>query len=300
MNPLVTVIIPAYRYPQFLNAALRSVTAQTYSPIEIIIVDDASGEEYMRQYELPANARLIVHEINRATASISRNEALAASHGEFVTFLDQDDLFAPEKIARQVATLQSDPAALLTYCHYQRVAEDLTPLPKQDRPQAVQNNPVRQMLLRNIVHCPAQVMVRRSAFDKIGLFDEAIRGAADYDMWLRAAMGGRVLGDPTSLVHYRHHSGQWHKQGVMICRGTVRVLEKAVVWAQRERPELAGLARRRMGRWLRELAREQLLSNNEKQQAFATLRQSLLLRPWDMQAYRYLWPAWRASRTVGF
>jgi glycosyltransferase involved in cell wall biosynthesis len=115
---LVTVIIAAYQQPELLNQALESVARQSHPAIEILVVDDASGAEHTKRYRLPPNATLLVHPERRATAAVSRNLALRHAQGAYVTFLDQDDVYLPDKVGAQVALLERQPQAVLTFCHY--------------------------------------------------------------------------------------------------------------------------------------------------------------------------------------
>lgn len=91
MKGLVSVILPVFRRPELLHQALRSVLDQTYPQVEIIVVDDASGEAYVSQYELPPQARFIQLPVNGGPAA-ARNAGIAVVRGEFIAFLDSDDI----------------------------------------------------------------------------------------------------------------------------------------------------------------------------------------------------------------
>ena len=295
-GPLVSVVMSAYRQPEFLNQAIESVRRQTWKNIEIIVVDDASGPDFIRQYRLPPGARLLIHERNRATAAVNRNVGIQASSGKYIAFLDQDDQWVPEKLARQAAIMERDAAVVLTFCHYCRV--DAAGV-KKDRQPAVpklESDLLRQLIHRNIIHCPSQVMMRRSAFDAIGQFDETIRGAADWDMWIRAAAHGAIVQDTRIATLYREHADQWSRQGMLITAASVCVMEKTAQWTREDRPDLAGLLRRRRGRWLREMARVQIRTPDQAPLAIGTLLRALRTWPGDIQAYALMLRAAVASR----
>ena len=121
MPPLVSVIILAYQEPACLNGLLASLREQTHPHLEILIVDDASGKPFTDQYLLPDNARLIINPERRALPALSRNTAMRQAQGEFLAFVDQDDRWHPEKLARQAAALQTHPDALMHYTHVAKV-----------------------------------------------------------------------------------------------------------------------------------------------------------------------------------
>ena len=295
-QPLVSVLMSAFRQPAFLNEAIESVNRQTWPNLEIIVVDDASGAEFTSQYKLPVGARLLVHPERRATAAVNRNVAIAAASGKYLAFLDQDDLWVPEKLAWQVAILESRPDAILTFGHYRLVDAGRVPLERQHAPWIAGRDPLKQLIYRNIIHCPSQVMMRRSALDITGAFDETIRGAADWDMWIRAAAAGAIISDSRIMTFYRTHSSQWSRQSLMMVNGASRVMEKTALWAGRARPDLRSLLRRRQARWLRETARIQLMTAEESPQAHSTLLGAIRLWPGDFRAYLMLLRAWRAGK----
>lgn len=286
-GPLVSVIVAAYKQPAMLNEALASIAAQTYQRIEIVVVDDASGPEHVAQYRLPANARLYVNETNVRRASIVRNRALQHVRGEFVAFLDQDDLWRPEKIARQVAALQAAPQALMCFTtstiedmegHVLRARTPKTMLPR---------DAARALLRRNMVRGPSCVLMRRKAFDVVGPFDEEITGSADWDMWLRTAGAG-----PNTIVHlrdvltcHREHGAQWSREGAVISRGSLAVMRSAQRWLPAKRPDLVGLGRRRMARWLCRLAKALWRNLETRDEAKLMVREAVSLNPLDFRTY---------------
>ena len=256
-QPLVSIVILAYKQPAFLNQLLASFTRQTFQDFDIIIVDDASGTEFTSQYKLPPNARLLFNETNIALAAISRNKALRETSSRYVAFIDQDDIWEPDKLALQVKALEANPAATCHYTHFRRVDISLDPLTGNKRFEPLGKDPLASLIRTNsIAH--SSVMARRSALDAVGLFDESIRGTADWDMWLRLAADGPILADPRPLLLLRQHPHQWSKSALMIARGAEKVMAKAAKWVPQKRPDLRGLVNRRHARWMRELARAQL------------------------------------------
>lgn len=286
--PLVSVIVAAFQQPAYLNEALRSIAAQTYRNVEIIVIDDASGDEFTSQYELSPNARLIVHEQRGKAAAITRNTGIVQATGEYLAFLDQDDIWLPEKTEWQLALMESRPDLVMTFGHFRWVDQELKELPEQIDPPLLNEDPLRDMLFRNFIECPSQVMIRRSAMDKIGLFDPTIRGTAAWEFYIRAAAAGPMVSDPRVMTLYRQHPAQWSKDSLMMRKGSARTMEKTAGWIGNVRPDLKMLVRRRWSRWVREVARAQFSNRQERGEAMGTLMRALKVWPLDMQSYAVL------------
>ena len=279
----VSVIVSAYRRAAYLNQALESVRAQSFADRELIVVDDASGEDCVRQYRLPPGARLIIHESRRGSAAASRNTGLSAARGEYVAFLDEDDIWLPGKLAAQVNALEKQPEAAFTYCHSRDVDESLRPCAKQARFRPCAD-PVRELVKRNFIKTPSSVMVRRSALEECGFFDESVAGAADRDLWLRLARRHPLVALSEPLVLYRMHPGQLHHQERLTRPGRIRGLEKTLAWTEAERPDLAPLARRTLSHALFKVARAQWSEENSATDALDAVRRARSLCPWNLPA----------------
>ena len=286
-NPLVSIVIAAYQQPEYLNQALRSIAAQTYSAIEIVVVDDASGAEHTAKYELPCNARLIVHDKRSGIAAVTRNTGIEAARGEYIAFLDQDDLWLPEKLSWQVEQMQKRPDARLIFGHFQRIDTAGNPSDNLTSPPRLRRDLLRQIIRRNFIQCPSQVLISRTTLQEIGFFDPTIRGSADWELWIRAVAAGPIIADPRVMTLYRQHDQQWSHNHIMIRQGGARTMEKTASWIGTVRPDLRWQVRRRWARWLREVARAQFRSTqrDERAEALRTLRRGLKLWPLDVQGW---------------
>jgi len=260
--PRLSVIAIAYQQPEFLNQALASVAAQDYQDLEVIVVDDASGTDFVARYELPPGANLIIHSERGGAAARSRNTALAAATGELVAFLDQDDAWLPGHLTACVAALDATPDAGLAFTH--RIVTDaaLQPLPKQPRFRGLPRTMRRTQqafLDRNWITTPSSVVARRTALAAASpggtqVFDEAVTGASDRDLWLRLACVARLLALPAPLTLYRTHPQQLHNNERATRPGRLAFHEKTLRWAEAERPDLVPLARRAFAKTLKKCA----------------------------------------------
>lgn len=220
----VSVVIPAYNQGHFLGEAIESVLAQTYPDFEILVVDDGSTDDtaVIAQSYTDPRIRYIYKE--NGGLSSARNAGLRQAKGEYISYLDSDDCFLPQKLARLVAELEAAPAiglaagqALLMDEHGRQLGK------KFDRP--LPENPV-ELLLGNPLHV-GSVLLRREWQEKAGFFDETLRSYEDWDMWLRLALAGcrmRYVPEPVSL--YRFHSAQMTRDGRQMTTATFAVLDK--------------------------------------------------------------------------
>jgi len=194
-RPLVSVVLPVFNGEAFLREAIESVLAQTWSPVELIAVDDGSTDrsaEIAQEYPLT-----YVRQENRGVAA-ARNRGVEAAKGELLSFIDQDDVWLPEKLESQVAALDEEPDAGICSCRFQMFLEPGAEVPEWADAGLLKGS-----------HRTAQVgtlLVRRDVFDEVGPFDTTYFAANDTDWFLRA----RDLGLPVALVEeplqrYRLH-----------------------------------------------------------------------------------------------
>jgi len=242
-------------------------------------VDVASGDEVVSRYRLPEACRLILHETRRGSAAASRNTGIRAAKGDYIALLDQDDVWLPEKLSRQVAAMEAHPDAGACWTHHVNVGADLQRGSRQPKPISGKKDYLARFLDRNIIRTPSAVMMRRATLDACGLFDESIVGAADRDMWIRISGRFPMLAMPEALTLYRMHPGQLHRSERLTRPGRIRQMELAIAWCRRERPEMTPIAERRFARALRKVARLQMRVEKDPAAAMETLRRSAETRP---------------------
>jgi glycosyltransferase involved in cell wall biosynthesis len=196
-TPAVSVVIPTHR-PVWLDAALESVRAQTFIDYEIIVVDDGSPEP-----ATPGRADdLTVIRQPNAGAAAARNRGLAHARGEFVAFLDHDDLWLPGKLARQVDFHRAHPDVILTCTDVGRLeAPDEAPLLARHG-HAEGGFPFEDLLRENCLGTSA-VTVRTDAARRVGGFDETQRYTEDYRFWLELGLIGPLAFLPEVLCLWR-------------------------------------------------------------------------------------------------
>ncbi|NPA25041.1 MAG: glycosyltransferase [Deltaproteobacteria bacterium] len=204
-KPLVSVVIPVYNRARRLSAAVASVLDQTWKNLEIIVVDDGSGDggaDRIRR-EFGGRVKILALPRNRGV-SYARNRGFELSRGAFVAFLDSDDLWRPEKTARQVAWMQERPELLISQTDeiWIRNGRRVNPCRHHRKP----SGRIFSACLPLCVVSPSAVMMRRRFFAEVGLFDERLPACEDYDLWLRAACRFPVglLPEPLVIKHGGH------------------------------------------------------------------------------------------------
>ena len=232
--PTVSVVIPCYNQARYLADAIRSVGEQTHQPIEYIVVDDGSTD---RTSEVAAG--LGAHVIRQVNAGVSaaRNAGLSAARGEFVVFLDADDVLLSAALARGARALVREPAAAAVVSRCEVMDEDGTPIAV--RHQDVEpSNLYRGWLSSNFVWTPGAAMFRRADLAELGGFCTDYGPAADYALYLRLARYGCIAYLPGYSVRYRQHATSMSRDPALMLRATQLALRRerreAPPWARGE------------------------------------------------------------------
>jgi Glycosyl transferase family 2 len=236
-KPLISAIVPTHNRAGLLPEALRSIYAQegagVHFDVEIVVVDDASTDATPALINEHPAVRYIRLPVNRG-ASAARNAGIRASRGRYVAFLDDDDIWLPDKLLRQVRALEAHPEAPVVYSPY------LVRVPgggehANVRDDAPSGSIFRALLLRGN-HCgtPIAMLVRRDAFDAAGGFDEGLPTGEDYDMWLRLAFQFPFLFVPGPVaIRQRSRDGKYARHlaagDASHGRSTRYVVERAIV-----------------------------------------------------------------------
>jgi glycosyltransferase involved in cell wall biosynthesis len=186
VNPLVSVVIPVFNGERFLREAVRSVLDQQYAPLEIIIVDDGSTDGTATvARSLPATVRYL-HQPNQGPAA-ARNRGIEHAQGGLIAFADADDLWPPAKLEFQLPYLISDPAVDIVMGRVQLLSE----------------TGLTESAFSVNLGC---AVIRKSVFDRVGLFDETMRYSEDVDWFMRAReSGAAIMTIDAVTLFYRQH-----------------------------------------------------------------------------------------------
>ena len=236
-GPLVSVVIPAYNAAAYIPEALVSVFAQTFSSFEVIVVNDGSPDTPALETALkPFRDRIIYLKQENRGPSAARNLGIQRGRGEFVAFIDSDDIWLPEYLAEQMQLFVAKPAPDVVGADMSTYGSaDVHPTTLTTRPTSGQQNiSLKDLLLLDYVLLPSSTIARYSTLLDAGLFDETIVRGEDWDLWLRIAhKGGRIVAQRRVLGLRRVHAGGLTRAAWETLKDEIRVLNK---WK-----EIAGL-----------------------------------------------------------
>jgi glycosyltransferase involved in cell wall biosynthesis len=193
-TPRVSVIMPSYNTAAFIAASLDSVFRQTLPDFEVIVVNDGSPDTAELEAALaPYLSRISYIKQENKRAAGARNTAIRQSRGEFLAFLDSDDLWFPKHLTAQMQLFEANPELDLVYCNCFSLGDSTQTEKFMDR--CPSNGPANFATLV-VERCQipiSTVVARKASLIKAGLFDERLVRCDDYDMWLRAAFYGAKI-----------------------------------------------------------------------------------------------------------
>lgn len=184
-GPLVSVILPTYNRRRFLEESVRSVLNQTYRNFEVIVVDDGSTDGTSESICSLSPALRYLRQPNSGVAA-ARNRGLAAARGELIAFQDSDDLWHPEKLARQWSVLKERPEVGVVYTSHRIVDSNGKPIGRQWK--QLHSGWITEALFQSIFVIMPSTVVRRAVADRVGSFSTDLRTNSDYEFWLRASL----------------------------------------------------------------------------------------------------------------
>jgi glycosyltransferase involved in cell wall biosynthesis len=208
---LVSVVIASYNMGQYLPRAVHSALAQSYPQVEVLVVDDGSTDDtpaIMRQFHAEARVRAL-RQPNGGQAR-ARNQGVAASRGQFVAFLDADDEWLPDKLARQMPLFRDRPGLGVVHSEFERMDADGQPLPRGTPVRMHRGRVSGPLLIENFVSFQTAV-VRRECLERYGAFDESVRMGDDYELFLRLSAHYEFDFVPEATIRYRIWPGQMSK-----------------------------------------------------------------------------------------
>lgn len=233
MSPLISIITPVYNVEKFLQQTIDSVLIQTYSNWELILVDDGSTDKSSEicQTYLKKDKRITyIHKENGGQAS-ARNLGIKNAKGDYITFLDSDDFYCEDKLEHHLKDMKDHPADFYYgggFMYFENRTENK--IEQYDwRFGEFSGENFFKILYHSCSVNINSVLIKKTLFDTVGLFDEStiLRGTEDWDLWLRIADNvNSVYGNPVPKVYYRIHDNGIHLQRANMLIGKWKIYEK--------------------------------------------------------------------------
>lgn len=285
-RPLVSIIVPTYNRAHLLPRAVGGVLAQTYDRFELLIIDDCSTDNTAEVVEGFGDARIrYIRQPKNGGVSAARNRGLREAKGELIAFLDSDDEWVPEKLARQVDLVRRRPDKVGLF--YTGVLTYGAEGDRQIEVPVHRGDVWREMLHRNAIHGTSSTMLRREVVEMVGYFDETLPAIEDFDYWTRIARFYEFDFVPDALTIYHNEDQDESAELERRSRNFPANMAARHAYAQRYAPEAKREGVRHL--FLLETARRQLRSPvGDSRAAVKALLRAIKNRPAEPRLYMWL------------
>lgn len=237
--PAVAIIIPCYNAQGTLAPTLDSALAQSFRDFVIVAVNDGSQDDTLAILEQYAKRHpdkiQVISQPNRGQ-TVAKNVGIANSRGEFIAFLDSDDLWAPDKLEKQLTLMAARPDTGLCYTAARQIDVQGAVVGTIGVSASHRGRCVNELILRNNI-VASSVLARRAAIERAGLFDEHLRACENWDLWIRIARDYAVEFIDEPLTSYRVHPNNMSKNFERMFQARMYVIDKHLPQGD-EDPEL--------------------------------------------------------------
>ncbi|HEY9796728.1 MAG TPA: glycosyltransferase [Leptolyngbyaceae cyanobacterium] len=266
--PLISVVIPVYNNETTIQETIESVLSQSFSDLELIVINDGSQDSTLKIVSSILDPRLKVFSYPNAGLAATRNRGVSHASGEYISFIDADDLWTPDKLEAQFKALQANPQAAVAYSWTDWIDQSGQFL----RPGghiSVNGDVYAKLLVRDFVESGSNPLIRAEALAEVGGFDESLPAVEDWDMWLRLAARYEFVCVPSPQILYRVSSSSMSSNVWKMEAGSLRVIERAFAVA----PEsLQHLKREVLGSRYKYLTFKSLEGTPERKKGLAAVR----------------------------
>ena len=280
-NPLFSVIIPTFNRAETLVRAIQSVKAQTVRDFEIIVIDDGADQTPEALVQFGDQVRYLRGA--GAGVAAARNLGIKEARGAYVAFLDADDCWYPQKLARVAEAVMASPASGLFYSRIDYVTQSGEQL-ASPRIRCIRGNGYLELLGGDFIANSATV-VKKECFDRVGGFDPGLHGCEDWDLWIRIARYHPIWCIPEVLVAYEYLSaGSFSARMDLVLRGIDEVISKSF----KADPGLSPARRKQISSSVAYVRGRVCLGAQDQRQAHAEFRRAINLDARNWRALIYV------------
>ena len=272
--------------------ALQSVKNQSYRPLQLLVVDDGStddtGDVVKKWVEEHASDDFAVHYLwqENQGGNSARNHGISNAQGEFVAFLDSDDLWDPEKLMLQIDIFDQDDTLGAVYCGVRHVDAATSRVVEPAKRAYPAGDILSQILVRDVTSPTSAYILKREIFGKVGDFDTTLHARQDWDMWIRLAAECPIGSLPSALVEYREHTGtRTASDPNKEINAYGRIMEKYKVLRAKQSLGVRCAAK---GSYFKRMGRVHFHHGISTSKAILYLTRSVLVWPFDFDAWAAL------------
>ncbi len=225
--PLISIIIPVYNGEKTIQETIWSLMNQTVKDFEILVINDGSTDGTLDIISSINEPRIKVHSFENSGVSVSRNRGISLATGEYISFIDADDLWTREKLELQLKVLQVNPQAALAYSWTNWINEAGKFIYGGGH-HSFSGNVYAHLFLGDFIEGGSNVLIRRSVFEEMGGFNEAIQHSEDWEMWLRIAQKYEFVAVPLVQILYRISTQSASSNVIKMERTSLEIIEQAI------------------------------------------------------------------------
>lgn len=275
---LVSVVIPAYNVEKTITETIKSIQQQTFSDWEIIVINDGSTDRTVEVINSIEDPRMKIFSYENGGLPVARNRGIVHATGEFITFIDADDLWTPDKLELQLSALQQHPEAGVAYSWTAFIDEKSNFLYAWE-PVFAEGNVYPQLLVRNFISSGSNILVRRQFIESAGEFDPSLKSVEDWDYYLRLAALCPFALVPKYQILYRKTSQSMTSKVDVMEKSVLTVIERAFENAPIELQFLKNHTLANAYRYLAKQCLTNVLDDEAVRQASQKLKKALQLYP---------------------
>lgn len=283
---VASVVMPAFNVAPYVRESVESVLRQSFSSLELIVVDDGSTDGTLDQLWNIADPRLRIVQQSNGGSSAARNNGIQIASGKYIGFLDADDLWAPNKLETHIRFLDQHPEIDLTFSRSEIIDEFGQRTGRTSVPVSGEVS-FKDLVIDNVVNNGSAVVMRRAALDQAGYFDMELKACVDLDLWLRVALlrphNTYCFGQ--LLTKYRMRSGQITKDWRRMETEWAKMFAKMRIIAGAQAERVSAKARGKFSRYLAYIAYE----NGDYTNSSRLLLRSLRVSPLSVIIDRRTW-----------
>jgi glycosyltransferase involved in cell wall biosynthesis len=274
----ISVIVPAYNAARTIMKTIESVQQQTFPDFELIVINDGSTDRTLELLRTVKDPRIKIFSYENGGVSVARNRGIAHATGDFLAFIDTDDLWTSDKLELQLAALKQRPEAGVAYS-WTSFMDDQGGAFHGAKSVFYEGNVYAKLLIGNFLDSGSNPLIRRQAIESVGVFDPKLTHGEDWELYLRLAARWPFVVVPLPQIFYRQTSGSAMSKIEVMERDALSIIEKAFRAAPLELQPLKNQSLAKLYQFLAQLYLRRMSDASRVKQASQKLQTAINLHP---------------------